>query len=130
LAREVARLPELRIEWIRDGIDAPATDDTGLAAALAHTPRLGLPGSDFVFPTVHQVDIEGRARRVIGDALPSAFPDAANAIVRAAAHSMLQDDPAFAPYGWSHCLTLPQSVLGLARYSTAPHARPRSPRPT
>ena len=26
---------------------------------------------------------------------------------------MLQDDPAFAPYGWTHCLTLPQAVLGI-----------------
>ena len=120
LAREIARLPELRIEWIRAGVDAPAPDGARLMAALAQTPRLGLPGSDFVFPTVHQVDIEDRARNVIGDSLPSSFSDAANAILRVATHSMLQDDPAFAPYGWSHCLTLPQSVLGIARYLSNP----------
>ena len=27
---------------------------------------------------------------------------------------MLQDAPEAAPYGWSHCLTLPQAVLGVA----------------
>jgi len=26
---------------------------------------------------------------------------------------MLQDDPTFAPYGWTHCLTLPQAVLNI-----------------
>ncbi len=114
LAREIARLPELRIEWIREGIDAPAADGTRLADALAHAPRLGLPGSDFVFPTVHQVDNEGRARAVIGSTLPSDPAVAGRTILAVAAHSMLQDDPKFAPYGWSHCLTLPQSVLGLA----------------
>jgi hypothetical protein len=35
-------------------------------------------------------------------------------MLRAAAWSMLHDDPNQAPYGWSHCLTMPQAVLGLA----------------
>jgi hypothetical protein len=30
-----------------------------------------------------------------------------------AALSMLQDDPAHAPYGWTHCFTLPHSILSL-----------------
>jgi hypothetical protein len=46
--------------------------------------------------------------------------DAGTAIVRVAAHSMLQDDPTYAPYGWSHCLTLPQAVLGLRSGSADP----------
>ena len=27
---------------------------------------------------------------------------------------MLNDDPSQAPYGWSHCLTMPQAVMSLA----------------
>ena len=71
LVREIARLPELRIEWIRSGLEpAPTTgsalgDSHAFARALAATPHLGLPGSDFVFPTVHQVDNGGAARSVI-----------------------------------------------------------------
>jgi len=34
--------------------------------------------------------------------------------------SMLQDDPAHAPYGWSHCLTMPQATLGIARACAEP----------
>ena len=27
---------------------------------------------------------------------------------------MLQEPPDYAPYGWSHCLTMPQAVMGIA----------------
>ena len=39
--------------------------------------------------------------------------DAARAMLRVAALSMLHDDPASAPYGWTHCLTLPLAVLAV-----------------
>jgi len=118
LAREIARLPELRIEWVRNGLaDAPSggdhADNNTFAAALASTPLLGLPGSDFIFPTVHQVDSGGVARDVIAPNLPGNIPAAGAPIMRVAASSMLQDDPTFAPYGWTHCLTLPQAVLNV-----------------
>jgi hypothetical protein len=48
---------------------------------------------------------------VIESTLPSDARRAERAILRVAARSMLQDDSAFAPYGWTHCLTLPQAVL-------------------
>ena len=34
-------------------------------------------------------------------------------MLRAAAWSMLLEPGDHAPYGWSHCLTMPQAVLGL-----------------
>jgi hypothetical protein len=37
--------------------------------------------------------------------------DAERVILRVAALSMLHDDTKSAPYGWTHCLTLPQAVL-------------------
>jgi hypothetical protein len=114
LAREVARYPQLRIEWLDAGVEGHATDAAQFATALARTPRLGLPGSDFVFPTVHQVDSGGHARAIVGAHLPADFGAARAAILRVAAHSMVQDDPAYAPYGWTHCLTLPQAVLGIS----------------
>jgi hypothetical protein len=118
LAREIARLPELRIEWVRDGLaNAPSTgdgaDNSTFAAALAKTPRLGLPGSDFIFPTLHQVDNGGVARNVIAPNLPANVAAAGAPLMRVAASSMLQDDPTFAPFGWTHCLTLPQAVLNV-----------------
>jgi hypothetical protein len=114
LVREIARGPELRVEWTRNGVEARGTDVTSFENALARTPRLGLPGSDFIFPTVHQVDRGGQARDLISASLPADLAAAGAAALRVAANSMLQDNPQFAPYGWSHCLTLPQSVLGLA----------------
>ncbi len=35
---------------------------------------------------------------------------------------MLQEPGDFAPYGWSHCLTLPQAALAVARWSSDPTA--------
>jgi hypothetical protein len=41
-------------------------------------------------------------------------------LARVAALSMLEEPPDFAPYGWSHCLTMPQAVLGLAGRGASP----------
>ena len=116
LAREIARYPELRIEWLDDvsvpGVGGPDAG-TQLADALAATPRLGLPGTDFVFPTVHQVDAGGQARAIVEPNLPADLDRANRTIQRIAAQSMLQDDPTFAPYGWTHCLTLSQAAIGI-----------------
>ena len=120
LAREVARYPQLRIEWIDGGVDAHSADADRFADALGRTPRLGLPGSDFIFPTVHQVDSGGHARAIVGELLPSDLTAASNAILRVAAASMLQDDTVYAPYGWTHCLTLPQAVLGITPWLPDP----------
>ena len=125
LAREVARYPELRIEWLDDTRVVPGDrPDAGaeLARALAATPRLGLPGSDFVFPTVHQVDAGGQARAIVAPNLPADLTNAGNAIVRVAARSMLQDDTTYAPYGWTHCLTLSQAALGIRHWLRDPVA--------
>jgi hypothetical protein len=109
--RELARAPQLRIEWLRDAAP-PRGDEAGLADALASTPLLGIPGYDSVFPVVHQVD--GEVARELLDATRPADPAAAaRATLRVAVHSMLQDDPTYAAYGWTHCLTLPQAILEL-----------------
>jgi hypothetical protein len=125
LAREIARAPELRIAWLDDtrvgGLEGPSAGSQ-LAAALAGTPRLGLPGSDFVFPTVHQVDAGGQARAVVAPNLPADLGVASAEIQRVAALSMLQDDPTYAPYGWTHCLTLAQAAIGIRHWLADPVA--------
>ena len=108
--RELAREADLRLDWIHRSTP-PKGDEQQFATALAKTPRLGIPGSDFIYPIVHQVDRSGVARELIESTLPSDARRAERAILRVAARSMLQDDSAFAPYGWTHCLTLPQAVL-------------------
>jgi hypothetical protein len=113
--RELARGPGLRVHWVDDPGESIG-DGTSLVRALGRTPRLGVPGSDFVFPVVHQVDATGVARDVIGPTIPTDVPTAAAATLRVAAHSMIQDDPAYAPYGWTHCLTLPHAIFDIVRW--------------
>src|SRR5262245_47481647 len=110
LVRELARAPQLRVQWV-DTAELGTGDESAFAAALARTPRLGLPGNDFIFPLVHQVDGSGVARGVIQPLIPDDPNRVACASLRVAAHSMLQDDGDFAPYGWTHCLTLPHGIF-------------------
>ena len=120
LVREIARIPQWRIEWVAPGVAARGHDAERFARALAETPRLGIPGSDFVYPIVHQVDEHGRARDAIEPNLPLDASAAARAVSRVAAWSMIQDEPDSAPYGWTHCLTLPQAVLGIGPWLPNP----------
>lgn len=116
--RELARAPQLRVEWIR-GFHTPSGNEAAFSAALARTPQLGLPGTDFIFPIVHQADEAGIARDAIDATMPADVTTAAAMSLRIAAHSMLQDDPEYAPYGWTHCMTLPQGVLEITPWLTA-----------
>jgi hypothetical protein len=108
--RELARYPRLRVRWVGDA-DAPTGDGASLTGALARTPQLGLPGNDFIFPIVHQVDAGGLARDLLTGSIPADITATARATLRVAAHSMLQDDPAFAAYGWTHSLSLPHAIF-------------------
>jgi len=112
LIRELTRAPQLRVAW-SDTAVFPGGDELAFSAALAQTPRLGLPGNDFIFPLVHQVDANGVAKDTIAPVMPTDVTRAARAMLRVATSSMLQDDPTFAPYGWTHCLTLPQAIVEL-----------------
>jgi hypothetical protein len=124
LAREIGREHRLRLTWPDE---LPETRGDGRPGtvfdAVAATPRLGVPGSDFIFPVMAQVERDGLAAALLGDAATHAPLDrAARELLRAAALSMLAEPPTHAPYGWSHCLTMPQAVLALALSGTT--ARP------
>ena len=120
-ARELARHPDWRLHWFDD--DDGIVAGSPLAAALLEVPVLGVPGSDFIFPLMHQAEESGVARRLLSAAV-AGEPDVAAArveLARVAAWSMLQEPPDHAPYGWSHCLTMPQAVTGVA--GDGPEAR-------
>jgi hypothetical protein len=68
------------------------------------------------------VDAGGQAQAIVAPNLPDDPAHAHHAILRTAARSMLQDDPTYAPYGWTHCLTLPQAALGIRRWAADPLA--------
>lgn len=128
LVRELTRERAWRLDWHR----APrvGTSDAGMsarAAAAALVERLlappspGDPGSNFIYPTMHLVESSGLAAELLDT--PTRVLDAATAsrlLGRVAAWSMLQDDPAHAPYGWSHALSMPQATLGVARACREP----------
>ena len=91
-----------------------------LAHAVRATPRLGRPGSDFIYPLMSQVQDCGVARQLLARAVGLSPRDAAQVLLRSAAASMLQEPTDHAPYGWSHCLTMPQAVLGIAHLCADP----------
>jgi hypothetical protein len=115
--REIGRHPDRKIHWFRHLQDAQdAQDATPLETAIGSLPYIGRPDSDFIFPLMSQLEASGVAPRAIGPAL-STSPDlshTARTLARAAALHMLHGDAAHAPYGWSHCLTMPQGALALA----------------
>jgi hypothetical protein len=81
----------------------------------------GDAGSDFIYPTMHLVDESGLAEEVLDAPLRGmSVDDARRTLLRVAAQSMLQDNPTAAPYGWSHCLTMPQAVLRAVDFGADP----------
>jgi hypothetical protein len=119
LVRELARFPDWGLTWHLDRDDEPGPG-RDLVEALRAPRSPGDAGSDFIFPTMALVERSGLAREALdGPTRGIGVAQAGRDLLRVAAASMIQDDPAAAPYGWSHCLTMPQAVLGLARTGAA-----------
>jgi hypothetical protein len=118
LARELGREPDWRLRWMDDTSSAQVDDSAdAMFEALAAT-RLGErePGeTPFIHPVMSRVDdlgiAAGQLATVVGG---DAIQERAHAVLRASAWTMLLEPGDHAPYGWSHCLTMPQAVLGLA----------------
>lgn len=128
MARELARYPDWRLTWFDEapvhavgpvGSAGSVSSVEDLVAVLRRPPSPGPLDVNFIFPTMHLVESTGLAADLLDPALDGVDRhEATRALWRLAALSMLQDDPAEAPYGWSHCLTMPHgllSVAGLAR---------------
>ena len=122
LVRELAREHAWRLGWQRQR-SASVRPSGDLVQRLLRPRSPGDPGSNFIYPTMHLVERSGLAAELL-DA-PTRALDAATAsrlLARVAAWSMLQDAPEHAPYGWSHCLSMPQAVLGIADLCADPAA--------
>ncbi len=120
LARDLARHPDWRLRWIDEWRPTGPTDPRLLEEAMADGPTLGTPGSSFIHPLYMQVDDGGVAAAHLGSALGHYSPEAARTLLRVAARAMLVDTAEHVPYGWTHSLTIPQAVLGLAPRSADP----------
>ena len=114
LARELARYPQLRVGWVEDRAGGSGSAEA-LAEALRNVPQMGVPGSTFIFPLMHQVDSSGVAAEILGPTLAGVTPTAAaRVLLRCSARAMLLAHPEHIPYGWTHCLTMTQAALGIA----------------
>jgi hypothetical protein len=111
--RALAQAADQRLTWIEavprpDGAWSPALFD-----CLAAPPRVAT-SSDSIAPTMLAIERDGYAARTLAAATYGmTVPTARRILLRVAALSMLLDDPAHAPYGWTHCFTLPQAILSL-----------------
>ena len=85
----------------------PPGERPPVIAALAELDPIGPPPSAFIAPLVLHAEAHGVFDRVTG---PAEHPFE---LLRFAALAMLQGDPAHAPYGWTHMLTLAQAPLML-----------------
>jgi hypothetical protein len=112
--RALALQADRRLTWIDaagepDGSGAPALFECLAAPLHVETP------STSIAATMLSVEHDGYAARLLSTATTRVSVAAAKRILlRVAALSMLLDDPVHAPYGWTHCFTLPQAILSLA----------------
>lgn len=120
VAQELGRHPDWTLTWPR--VRRTGGRSSGdLGERLSAPPSPGDPGSDFIYPTMHLTERSGLAEKVLDEPLRGLTVDEARrTLLRVAAQSMLQDAPAAAPYGWKHCLTMPQAVLAAADHGADP----------
>lgn len=121
--RTLASASDQRLRWHLALPAAPVPQAPALALfeALAAPPRVS--SSSSIAPTMLAAEPHGQAAaRLAGPVRALSPAQAERVLLRVAALSMLQDDPASAPYGWTHCLTLPQAVLANADVAADPAA--------
>jgi hypothetical protein len=115
--RALALHADLRLTWMETDRPSVTGDAPGLFDCLAAPPlHIQIP-ADGIAPTMLAVERDGYAARLLAPATgAAAVRDAERILLRVAALSMLQDDPAHAPYGWTHCFTLPYAILSLTDF--------------
>jgi hypothetical protein len=121
-ARHLAGRFDLKIEWLDTPSLVVETPTRTLFEALIASPLIGSPGSTFIYPVMHQADSTGVAKQVIEPHLSGRFDisQARRDVQRVAAMSMIQESLENTPFGWTHCLTMAQSVLELADKAIGP----------
>ena len=118
LLRNLAAHPDWQLTWFEAQRSAPAGGASLMERLLAPKADREL-SNNFIYPTMSLVEESGLASEQIADAtLHLPFEAARRDLLRVAAMSMIQDEPSNAPYGWSHCLTMPQAALAIANRAT------------
>lgn len=118
LLQDIARHPDHRLRWF-DQPRPEVANGVSLTDRLVSPEADSEPSSHFVQPTMALVDDTGLAQRTLADVTHGlSIAEARRQLLSIAAMSMLQDAPASAPYGWTHCLTLPQATLAVAHLAS------------
>lgn len=121
--RTLAAAWHQRLSWHLEAAPIPAPLDPAQALLHALTAPARVVSSSSIASTMEAVERHGNAATHLAGPVRALAPaQAERVLLRVAALSMLQDDPAHAPYGWSHCLTLPQAVLANADVARDPGA--------
>lgn len=118
LLRDLAAEGALQFRFDQPNATRPPGSAGELADALAAVEPVGDPGFG-VFLIMDQAE-RHRALAALPGVDPGDVPGAFRLVLRRAAHAMITDDPAFAPYGWSHALTMPLALAQLAPHLTDP----------
>ncbi|HEU5302264.1 MAG TPA: hypothetical protein VFW06_08495 [Acidimicrobiia bacterium] len=122
LARHLGGEWSSRLHWV-DGrpLDGPG-EPGSMFDAIAATPLAPSDGATpFIHTTMARVDDDGTAAKLLeGVVSGRAVREQGREILRAAAWSMLLEPDDHSPYGWTHALTLPQAVLGVADTTSDP----------
>jgi hypothetical protein len=112
--RSLALQADQRLTWMDCVEQTTPADGPVLFDCLAAPPRVE-SSSSAIMPIMLAVERDGYAARILTDpTMTVTVREAERILLRTAALSMLQDDPAQAPYGWTHCFTLPQGILAQA----------------
>ncbi len=114
----IAKMADVRLSWQESasGESFAGDGERELFERLRAPTAVSSP-SVYIAPIMLAVEADGYAARRLGDVTAAISVEAAaRAILRIAAYSMLQDDPASAPYGWTHALTMPLGVFACAHF--------------
>jgi hypothetical protein len=115
LVRDIAAHPDWTLQWIDRPASTAHRPARDFIDVLTNPPSAGDLESNFIYPTMHLADESGLASELLARPVADlTLEEARRQILRIAAMSMLQDDPSNAPYGWTHCLTMPQATLAVA----------------
>lgn len=119
---ELVRHPEWTLTWFDDeSVAGPPDTEAELTRRLVAPRAREKAANTFIYPTMSTAERTGLAHDSLADLIGGLTIAAARrSLLRTAALSMLQDDPGQAPYGWSHCLTMPQAALGIAHAAPDP----------
>ena len=121
-ARELAKgaLRRIRVPPTYNIVDARGAHALEMLGSLMEQKAIGPPLSLFIAPLVEYAHDRGVFEAFVDDGIFVAPERTPFEVLRFAALAMLQGPDEHAPYGWTHCLTLAQAPLLLARSCTDP----------